>query len=967
MSEQDNVTPMMRHYLEVKQSLPGYLVLYRLGDFFELFFDDAKVASSVLNLTLTRRGTTSNGEPIPMAGMPYHASENYISRLVKAGYSIALCDQVGEKVQGKSMERKVTRLITPGTVIEDNMLPERQDNLIVSIYQDRSIYGLSTLNLSSGQFTTTEVETFPELQLLVDKIDPAELIYPEGFAEQAFVENCRCAKARPVWAFDYNTCFTDLCVQFKTSSLVSYGIEEMPCAICAAGALLEYVKSTQNVSLEHITRIVRYQSSSVVIIDKCAQKNLELVSNLSGEIYGSLLSVIDETSTPMGSRQLRNMLLNPLRDNDEINQRLDLVEAFMCFNQLDELSDVLNSIGDIERIVARIGLQSAKPRDLAKLRDSLALIPSIRYLVQGPNAGATDTSVCVSDTSDTSDSSDTAEPTGPVALPDNGGVLTLKQAQAILLKFVAQLPQVDDLVDLLQRGIKDFPALLLRDGGVIADGFNATLDDLRDLQNGAEATLKAIEDRERARTGITTLRVNYNNIHGYYIEISKAAAQNAPLDYVRRQTLKNSERFITPELKELEERTMVAQARSLQLEKELFDQIQTTLIDRLSDLSKTVQQLALMDTAVGLSRIAQKMHYVRPKLACDSYFKIENGRHPVVESLSNSPFISNGIELSNQTSLVVISGPNMGGKSTFMRQTALIAIMARMGSFVPASDAIIGDIDRIFTRIGASDDLASGRSTFMVEMEETATILNNATFRSLVIMDEVGRGTSGLEGAAIAEAIVQHFAKNLPAKVMFATHYTEVTNLVENYPNAQNLCFNAKEYQGRIVFLYHAQPGRQSRSFGIEVAQLAGIPDSITRQAILFFQARTQEMNQVNQFSPSLFASVEMLESMKTDPSAPDQQITENYEQQIKELKEKLAELQQQVKAEQAKQHQVQAMAEAGAAGAAAASTGTDAAAAPQLNAQEQSVLSKLRECDCNSLTPLMALTLLTELQGQLK
>lgn len=958
MSEQDNVTPMMRHYLEVKKEYPGYLMLYRLGDFFELFYEDAKVASEVLDLTLTRRGN-NNGDPIPMAGVPYHAAENYISRLLKAGHSVAVCDQVGEKLQGKAMERKVTRLITPGTVIEDNMLPERQDNLIVAVSQDRKSYGFATLNLTSGYFTTTEVATAPELRMLIEKVDPAELIYPEGFSEQDLLALCTCTKARPHWSFDYQHCFTILCNQFKTKSLLSYGIEDLPCAICAAGALLDYVRSTQNVNLEHITRVQLYKSASEVIIDKCAQRNLELVSNLSGESYGSLLSILDETQTPMGSRHLRNMLINPLRNNDEINQRLDLIEAFLSFPHLEELSDLFAAIGDIERIVARIGLKAAKPRDLAKLRDSLDLIPNIKYLTQADFQSSTQApAVNASTSAPTSDNGVAGENT-QVALPEFGGMLSTQQTQQILLKFVDSLPNVAEITELLKRGIKEFPSLLLRDGGVIADGFDAQLDSLRDLQNGAESTLRAIEERERTRTGISSLKVSFNNVHGYYIEISKAAAQNAPVDYIRRQTLKNYERFITPELKELEERTLISQARSLQLEKDLFDQIQNELIKRLNDLTTTAQKLALMDTAIALSKVAQRMHYVRPKLACDSYLKIVGGRHPVVEALSSVPFISNDIELSNLDSMVVISGPNMGGKSTFMRQTALIAIMARMGSFVPAKEAIIGDIDRIFTRIGASDDLASGRSTFMVEMEETATIINNATEKSLVIMDEVGRGTSGLEGAAIAEAIVQHLAKNLPAKTMFATHYTEVTNLVENYPNARNICFSAKQYQGRIVFLYHAQPGRQSRSFGIEVAQLAGIPKSITRQAVLFYQARTQEMKQVNQFSPSLFASVEMLESTNSDPHADkgSDQI-EQYEQQIKELKAKLEQLQQTVQSEQSTEQGIGQSTEQG-----EQVVNQSALVLPQ----EQQVLNELKNCDCNSLTPIMALNLLTELQHKLQ
>lgn len=959
MAEQDNVTPMMRHYQEVKKQHPSDLVFYRLGDFYELFYEDAKIASEVLDLTLTRRGNV-NGEPIPMAGIPYHAVDNYATRLLKRGYSIVMCDQVGERKLGKNMERKVTRVITPGTVIEDNMLPERQDNIIASIYQDKVHYGFATLNLSSGKFTATQVSTPEYLKFYIDKIAPAEIIYPERFADLDLIKDCLCIKSRPQWTFDFQTSYEALCQQFKTQSLIGFDLEELTSAVCAAGSLLDYVRTTQNVTLEHITSISRYESKDIVLLDKCAQKNLELVTNLNGETYGTLLSVLDNTHTSMGSRQLRNMMLNPLRDNDKVNQRLDLVEAFMDFNKLDELADIFSSIGDIERIVGRIGLHSAKPRDLSKLRDSLALLPSIQYLLNtgaGPAAvqevtaapnRAHVSNVVAANPEAASDPtaapaqthSQAQEPTPSASLADETkvlpefcGVLTKQKARKILAQWAANLPDLKAVQELLQRAIQEFPSLLLRDGGVIADGYNADLDMKRDLQNGAESTLADIEEREKARTGISTLKVRYNNVHGYYIEISKAAAQNAPMDYTRLQTLKNAERFITEELSELQKESSAARDEALRLEKQLFDEIQDYLIENLPALTELSQQLALMDACISLSRVALLRHYIRPQLVDQSYFKIVGGRHPVVEQLSTAPFISNGVELSDKQSLIVISGPNMGGKSTYMRQNALITIMARMGSFVPANTAIIGDVDRIFTRIGASDDLASGRSTFMVEMEETATILNNATAKSLVIMDEVGRGTSGLEGAAIAEAIVQYLAKELLAKTMFATHYTEVTTLVENYPNTQNLCFNAKEYHGKIVFLYHAQPGRQSRSFGIEVAQLAGIPDKITRQAIMFYHARVQELNQVNQFSPSLFASVEMLESASSDESA---------DAKIDELEQQVATLQAQLRVAQQ-------------------------SSANQMSEKEQTVLDELKQCDCNSLTPIMALNLICNLQSKLK
>lgn len=958
----EQLTPMMRQYVEMRRQHPDKLMFYRLGDFYEMFFDDAKVAASILDLTLTRRGN-QGGEPIPMAGVPVHTAESYITRLMKAGYSVVICDQLTDKsAAGNNMiERRITRIYTPGTATDEGMIPEKQDNIIAAVFGEKNSFGFATLSLGSGHFTTTEVNSINDLLMFIAKTSPAELLYPEHFTHYQDLAEVLCRKALPLWDFDFKNAQALLCEQFKTKSLTGFDLDKLHAGVCAAGALLKYVKDMQKVDIEHITGITHDRSSDIVLLDKNAQRNLELSKNLSGNDEGTLLSVLDDTRTAMGSRLLRHMMTNPLRDNQQINERLDLVEAFMHCPTADELGMELASIGDIERIVARIGLRSAKPRDLSKLREALATLPKIKQLMvnawpeyaslppevaalaesagrpqatSAPTATveqqdlaatpsmAEPTSTGDSTAADTTTSTATAEASAsnadaeaeppatsatpesvPTASAVNANVAvnstdaasaehsnyseeisntagaaaasadaadanaaeagtsgdeadTKRRFAQMLINQAAQIPDSAEVLDLLQRAIMEFPALLIRDGGVIAAGYNAELDELRDLQNGSEHTLADIEAREKERTGINTLRVRFNNVHGYYIEVSRGAAEKVPMDYIRRQTLKNSERFITPELKELEEKTLSAQTRSLQIEKELYTQLLEILITHLPTLSSFAHSIARLDAMMALARVAVKRHYFRPELVSDSIIKITAGRHPVVEALSNTPFIANGIELNDKRNLAVISGPNMGGKSTFMRQTALIAIMARMGSFVPATQAVIGDIDRIFTRIGASDDLASGRSTFMVEMEETATILNNATTKSLVIMDEVGRGTSGAEGAAIAEAIVQYMAKDLKAKTLFATHYTEVTTLIENYANAFNLCFNAQEFNGKIVFLYHAEPGRQSRSFGIEVAQLAGVPAKITKRAVGFYRAHAKELESQDLFTPPLLGAV---------------------------------------------------------------------------------------------------------------
>lgn len=780
-----NATPMMRQYLEIKAQYPNTLVLYRLGDFYELFYEDAKKVAKLLDLTLTRRGS-NNGDPIPMAGVPFHAVDNYIARLIKMGESCVICEQQGTPGAQKTMIRKVSKIITPGTVTEEGIAPDRQDVFTACIYKGKHYYGLAYISLGSGLFKTTICPTKTELKLYIEKISPIEIVYEENFKEIDLFEEIHSRKALAPWNFKFETCYKLLCSQFGTNSLFGFDIENLEDGICAAGALLAYVKNTQNVPLEHIKSISRDDNSEFVLLDHCAQRNLEILSNLKGEKQGSLLSVLDNALTPMGQRLTRRMLVEPLRNNDLINQRLDIVEA-LCNSDNEILSQSLERIGDIERIVARIGLSSSKPKDLAVLRDSLKLVPDLKNFL-------------------------------------------LKSGQKALISLNEKVDPLFDVVALLTSAIKDFPSTFLRDGDVIAQGYNEELDSLRELMSGSQELLLKIEQEEREKTGITTLKVNFNSVHGFYIEVSKAQSEKVPDYYIRRQTLKNNERYITPALKELEQKAVSAKERSLELEDELFHAVEHELQQKLPELTRLSLVLSLIDVLNGFAVVSKSGNYVRPQLSNEHIIKIVDGRHPVIEKITDKPFVSNSIELKDKH-MLVITGPNMGGKSTYMRQTALITIMARIGCFVPAKEAHIGNVDRIFTRIGASDDLSSGRSTFMVEMEEASSIINNATVNSLVLMDEIGRGTSTYEGSALALSIAQYLCSKVNCFTLFSTHYPEIASLADTYSNVKNICFKATEFDGSIVFLYKANEGSQNYSYAIEVGKLAGLPSEIISYA----------------------------------------------------------------------------------------------------------------------------------------
>lgn len=783
---QDNVqhTPMMVQYLALKAQHPDVLMFYRMGDFYELFYDDAKKASRLLDISLTKRGK-SGGNAIPMAGVPHHAAENYLARLVQMGESVAICEQIGEPGMLKGpMERQVVRIVTPGTLSDEALLVERQDNCLAAVFHDGQQFGYGILDISTGRFVLNQFATEEALIAELQRTQPAELLYPESFAYFAAIEARKGLRRRPEWEFDLDTSRTLLCQQFGTRDLIGFGVEQATTALCAAGCLLQYVKDTQRTAMPHINSVSLERSQDMVVMDAATRRNLELTLNLSGTMENTLAEVLDNTATPMGSRLLKRWIHQPSRNATALTRRQDNIALLMNDGLFEDLRSPLRQVGDMERVLARLALRSARPRDLSRLRSALQALPDIQQQLAVAN--------------------------GPS-----------------LSELAATIGQYPDLAELLEQAVVDTPPVLIRDGGVIRDGFNAELDELRELAAGAHRYLEALEAREKAATGISTLKVAYNRVHGFYIEVSRASADLVPMHYVRRQTLKNNERYIIPELKEYEDKVLSAQGKGLALEKKLYDALLDRLLEQLAPLQRSAIALAELDVFANLAERADSLDYCRPTLTQDEVINIQAGRHPVVEQVMNDPFIANPLLLSEKRKMLVITGPNMGGKSTYMRQTALIVLMAYMGSFVPAHSASIGKIDRIFTRIGASDDLASGRSTFMVEMTETANILNNATAHSLVLMDEIGRGTSTYDGLALAWACADALANKLHAYTLFATHYFELTELAGLWPEVANVHLDAVEHEDTIAFMHAVQEGAASRSYGLQVAALAGVPKPV--------------------------------------------------------------------------------------------------------------------------------------------
>ncbi|OIR19755.1 DNA mismatch repair protein MutS [mine drainage metagenome] len=775
-------TPMMQQYLRIKAQHQDMLLFYRMGDFYELFHDDAVRVAKLLDITLTQRGA-SGGQPIKMAGVPYHAAEQYLARLVKMGESVAICEQIGDPATSKGpVERKVVRIVTPGTLTDSALLEEKRDNLLLALHQSRNEVGLAWLNLASGQLTLAEVDA-QQLPAELERLQPSEILIAEGATAPSFKNAA--GKSLPEWHFDRDAAHRALCQQFGTRDLAGFGCDEFTLGLSAAGALLGYAKLTQGQSIAHIRSAQVYHADAFVRMDAATRRNLEITQTLRGEPAPTLLSLLDTCATNMGSRLLSHWLHHPLRNREILHARLDAV---------DELDDKFNAVReqlkpsvDVERITARIALKSARPRDLSGLRDTLKQLPQLSTLLAG------------------------------VAAP------RIRQLAADLQADAA-------LVELLQQTLKAEPSSVLREGGVIADGYDAELDELRGIQTNCGDFLLALETRERARTGIDKLKVEYNRVHGFYIEVSVANADKVPDDYRRRQTLKNAERYITPELKAFEDKALSANDRALAREKYLYDQLLDALAPSIPQLQRIAAAIAELDVLACFAERAATLNFCAPQFSDEEQISIKQGRHPVVEAQVEQ-FTPNDTQLGDTRRMLLITGPNMGGKSTYMRQTAIIALLAHVGCFVPAQEAVLGEIDQIFTRIGASDDLASGRSTFMVEMTEAANILHNATDKSLVLVDEIGRGTSTFDGLALAYAIARHLLELNRSYTLFATHYFELTRLAEEFKQLANVHLAAVEHQHSIVFLHSVNEGAASQSYGLQVAALAGVPNGVIRNA----------------------------------------------------------------------------------------------------------------------------------------
>ncbi len=779
-------TPMMQQYLRFKAQYPGLLLFYRMGDFYELFYEDAERAARLLNLTLTTRGSSA-GQPIRMAGVPFHVIDQTLARLVRMGESAVICEQVGEAAAGKGLvERAIDRIVTPGTLTDAALLEERADSLLAAIAPRRTRLGVAWLNLANGDFALTEIGAAAAADLLA-RLRPAELLVAEG-SDIAAAQAAGAALTRlPDWKFDAPLARRLLCEHFGTRDLAGFGIDGYEAGLAAAGALFDYARATQRRSLAHLTRLRVERDDEFIRLDAATRRNLELTETLRGEAAPTLLSVLDGCATAMGSRWMRHALHHPLRDQAECGARHEAVEELVAGAAYEALARLLRGFADIERITGRIALKSARPRELAALREGLGTLEALRQPLRGTHA-------------------------------------------ALLDRIRAQMEAPPGCLEELTRVIASSPSALVREGGVIAEGCDAELDALRNIDRDCGAFLLTMEARERARTGIANLRVEYNKVHGFYIEVTHANAGRVPEDYRRRQTLKNAERYIIPELKAFEDRALSARERALVRERMLYDALLDALADQVPALARIARAVALLDGLAAFAAVADRHEYCRPRFVSERTIRIDAGRHPVVEGRVEG-FIANGTELTPERSALVITGPNMGGKSTYMRQVALIVLLAHAGSFVPARAVTLGPVDAIFTRIGASDDLAAGRSTFMLEMTEAAAILHEAGENSLVLMDEIGRGTSTFDGMALAGAIARHLIETNRCFTLFSTHYFELTRLAQDYPQCANVHFDAVEHANSIVFLHALEDGPASQSYGIEVAGLAGIPRTVIREA----------------------------------------------------------------------------------------------------------------------------------------
>ena len=847
-------TPMMQQYLRIKADYPDMLLFYRMGDFFELFFEDARKAAGILDLTLTSRNKNSADE-IPMAGIPVHAIEGYLAKLLKRGESVALCDQIGDPATSKGLvERKVTRVITPGTVIEEELLERKKENYLLALSRCNSKYGFAYLDLSSGKFLVQSCNSINEFHDELERIQPAEIILTEDDqldSELILIIEKYSHRSIPSWHFEYDASVNALCKQFGTQDLSGYGCDDQPLAIAAAGAILQYVKDTQKTHLSHIDGLQVCHKDDYLAIDSVTRKNLEIETSTQGDSKHSLVNVLDKTACAMGSRCLRSWLNQPTRNNELLSQRHAAIEELLQLNCYHDLHEQLTSIKDIERIRSRIALQTAQPRDLDALRSTLQCIPDIQQ--------------------------------------------HLKNYQSVLFsKSLSLLNGHETLTEKLEQALGEELPALIRDGGVIKKGYDDELDELRNTSSNANQFLLDLEQQEKSATNIANLKVSYNRIHGYYIEIPRSHSEQAPEHYTRRQTLKNAERYITPELKKFEDNVLSAKERSLKREKYLYDQLITELNENLNVIHNCAKALSQIDALANLAERAATLNYVQPRFCKENNITITQGRHPVIEHAQTEPFTANDACFDEQRKLLLITGPNMGGKSTYMRQIALITWLAYSGSFVPAEACEIGPIDAIFTRIGASDDLSSGRSTFMVEMTEAANILNNASAQSLVLMDEVGRGTSTYDGLSLAWCCAEHLSEVNQSYCLFATHYFELTQLPELFERMHNVHIDAIEHNEKIVFLHAVKEGPANQSYGLQVAQLAGIPKSVIASAKLKLKqlepdgVESKNTNQHAQLGLALenevaHPSVEFLENIDPDELSPKEALEILYK--IKSLK----------------------------------------------------------------------------------
>ncbi len=831
-------TPMMQQYLRIKADHPDMLLFYRMGDFYELFHEDAARAAKLLDITLTQRGA-SNGQPIKMAGVPYHAAEQYLARLVKLGESVAICEQIGDPAASKGpVERKVVRIVTPGTLTDSALLDEKRDSLLLALHERHGKVGMAWLNLASGKFFVAETAV-QNLPAELERLQPSEILLAENTEQPASYKTS--IKTLPAWHFDLETARRTLCQQFATLDLAGFGCDDFTLGLEAAGALLGYARLTQGQSISHVRAMQVYSANQFVRMDAATRRNLEITQTLRGDPAPTLLSLLDTCATNMGSRLLGHWLHHPLRERAVLNARLDAVDKLGdsspgvgqagnprsgCSHKgrpggvYRSVHEQLKPCVDVERITARIALRSARPRDLSGLRDTLLTLPQLHA--------------------------------------------TLLACDSPLVNTLVNALQADvQLVSILQNSLRAEPSSMLREGGVIADGFDPELDELRGIQTNCGDFLLELEARERARTGIATLKVEYNRVHGFYIEVTQAQSANVPEDYRRRQTLKNAERYITPELKAFEDKALSANERALAREKFLYEQLLDQLSPFIPQLQRIAAAIAELDVLATFAERAATLNFSAPQFVDEPVLRIAKGRHPVVEAQVEQ-FIANDADLHGMRKMLLITGPNMGGKSTYMRQVALIALLAHCGCFVPAEEAVLGEIDQIFTRIGASDDLASGRSTFMVEMTEAANILHNATERSLVLVDEIGRGTSTFDGLALAYAIARHLLESNRSYTLFATHYFELTRLNEEFQQLANVHLAAVEHQHSIVFLHSVNEGAASQSYGLQVAALAGVPQSVIRSA-------KKQLRALEQHSAAQSPQGDLFDHKPVEPEEPEE------------------------------------------------------------------------------------------------